>query len=186
MWWETFIETSSLTHLLPDFTAHAHALENDCNKWLKKGRKFLTFRVTVNTSTVKTIVPKVQFPKTWKTHYTATGVSVHLLGEAQKWWWGQGCKQGPEAKDRMERLLRGTDTQRGTGHPTRLAARYATLCHAVPHGWVTQSWDSDRYNLLLTAMSIEDTSHWTTCISRFLGNLLSFCFLATPLLIVSF
>jgi len=46
-----------------------------------------------------------------------------------------------------------------------LAARYATPCHAVPHGRVTQSWDSDRYNLLLTAMSIEDTSHGTTCIS---------------------
>lgn len=30
----------------------------------EKGRVSLTFRVTVNTSTVKTIVPKVQFPKT--------------------------------------------------------------------------------------------------------------------------
>lgn len=151
----------------------------------EKGRVSLTFRVTVNTSTVKTIVPKVQFPKTWKTRYIAADVWVHLLGEAQEGRWGQGCKQGPEGKDGMEWLLRGIDGGRGAGRPARLA-RYATLCHAVPHGWVTQSWDSDRYNLLLTAMSIEDTSHQTTCISWFLGNLLSFCFLTTPLLIVSF
>lgn len=162
----TFIETSSSTHRLHNFTVQAHALDNYFHK-------ILTFRVTVNTSTVKTIVPKVQFPKTWKTHGVTIGISVHPLGEAQKRQWGQGCKQGPEGKDVMEWLLQGIDARSGARRPARLAARYATLCHAVPHGRVTQSWDGDRDNLLLTAMSIEDTSH---CVSWFLGNLLSSAF----------
>ena len=34
--------------------------------WINKN---LTFRVTVNTKTVKTMVPKVQFPYTWKKIY---------------------------------------------------------------------------------------------------------------------
>lgn len=53
--------------------------------------------------------------------------------------------------------------------------RHPEPCSATQTG--DQSWDSDRDNLLLTAMSTEDTSHCTTCISVFLGNLLSFCFL---------
>lgn len=126
----------------------------------EKERKIQTFRVTVNTSTVKTIVPKVQFPKTWKTCYIAAGVSVLFLEEAHR--------------DNEEERGASRDRRGGMGWSDCYGGHYATLCHAVPHRRVTQSWDGDRYNLLLTAMSIKDTSHWTTCISWFLGNLTQF------------
>ena len=76
-----------------------------------------------------------------------------------------GVQAGTGGEGRDGATATGIDAWRGAGRPARLAARYATLCHAVPHRQVTQSWDGDRYNLLLTAMSIEDTSHWTSCIS---------------------
>lgn len=68
-------------------------------------------------------------------------------------------------------------------HVTHRPLRHPEPCSATQTG--DQSWDSDRDNLLLTAMSIEDTSHCTTCISGFLANLVSFCFLATLIIIIS-
>lgn len=77
-------------------------------------------------------------------------------------------------RDNEEEREASRDRRGGMGWSDCYGGHYATLCHAVPHRRVTQSWDGDRYNLLLTAMSIKDTSHWTTCISWFLGNLTQF------------
>lgn len=63
----------------------------------KEGQN-LTLRVTVNTSTVKTMVPKVQFPKTWKTQCVVTCVSTHFAWEEQKGMTTQ-CKQGAEGTE---------------------------------------------------------------------------------------
>lgn len=141
----------------------------------------LTLRVTVNTSTVKTIVPKVQFPNTCKTHDIATEPRPFSV-EAQKQRWGRGSKQGAQGGvGGSDCYGRWTLGQAPGTRTTRRPLRYPEPCSATHTG--DQSWDGDRHNLLLTAMSIEDTSHCTTCISGFLGNLLSFCFLATLIII---
>lgn len=64
-------------------------------------------RVTVNTSTVKTIVPKVQLPNTCKTHGTATeprppGEAQH--GDRDKQGAGEGRDRATEPRDRDRTL----------------------------------------------------------------------------------
>lgn len=92
--------------------------------------------MTVNTNTVKTIVPKVQFPNTWKTRCVATCTSVHLVQEEQKRRQWQRCKQGQGGEGGMARLLLGPRAGRSARQPPATL----TLCHALPRTSDPVSW----------------------------------------------